>query len=74
MGLFLGFPNILTALFLSFVIGSVVGIIAILLKKKKVKSEIPFAPFLITGTVLSFFYGSNILNWYFDLININAIF
>ena len=74
MGLFLGFPNIFVALFLSFVIGSVVGVLAILLKKKKLKSELPFAPFLISGTILAFFYGSEILNWYLDLININAIF
>lgn len=74
MGLFLGFPNIFVAFFLSFLIGSVVGILAILLKKKDIKSELPFAPFLISGTILAFLYGNEILNWYLNLININATF
>jgi prepilin signal peptidase PulO-like enzyme (type II secretory pathway) len=64
MGFFLGFPNIVIALFLSFVIGSIVGITMVLIGKKEIKSEIPFAPFLISGTFLAFFWGDFLLTSY----------
>ncbi len=68
MGLILGYPNILLGLFLSFSIGAIIGMILILYKKKTLKSELPFAPFLILGTFFAFFWGEKIINWYVDLI------
>jgi len=68
MGLFLGFPNILVALFLSFLIGAIIGVGLILLKNKKFKSEIPFGPFLVTGTFLALFWGEKIINWYLNIL------
>lgn len=52
MGLILGWPNILLALLISFVAGAFCGIILIGLKKKTIKSQIPFGPFLSVGTLL----------------------
>lgn len=68
MGLFLGFPEILPALFLASLIGAIIGLGLVVFKKKKMSSEIPFGPFLVFGTIVSFFFGSNIINWYFNLI------
>ena len=68
MGLFLGFPNILVALFFAFLIGAIIGIGLILKGKKSLKSEVPFGPFLIIGTFIAFFWGEIIINWYFNLI------
>ncbi len=68
MGLLLGFPNILLALFLSFFFGAIIGIILMVFKKKGIKSEIPFAPFLIVGTFLTVFWGEQIISWYLSLI------
>ncbi len=68
MGLFLGFPNILVALFLSFFIGAIIGIGLILSGKKSLKSEIPFGPFLVTGTLLAVFFGEFLTNWYLNLL------
>ncbi len=64
MGLILGWPNILVALFLAFFLGAVSGIFLILFKRKTMKSEVPFAPFLIIGLFLSLFFGDRIINWY----------
>ena len=64
MSLFLGFPNILTALFLAFFIGAIIGITLIILKRKKFKSEVPFAPFLVIGTFIALFLGNQILSFY----------
>ena len=69
MGLFLGFPNILVALFFAFSIGAIIGIGLIVFKKKKLKSEVPFGPFLVTGTFIALFWGEEIINWYLSISN-----
>ncbi|AKM83820.1 TPA: hypothetical protein DCZ46_00590 [Candidatus Campbellbacteria bacterium] len=71
MGWFLGLVDGLSAIILSFWIGSVFGIFLILLSKLQslsfinknftIKSEIPFAPFLILGTILIFFFHWDVL-------------
>jgi leader peptidase (prepilin peptidase) / N-methyltransferase len=68
MGLFLGWPSILAALFFSFFIGAIIGIILIMSKKRGLKSEVPFGPFLILGTYIALFWGEKIVNWYFNFI------
>jgi len=67
MGLFLGWPNILVALFLAFLIGAIIGVGLMISGKRTLKSEIPFGPFLVTGTFLALFWGSSITNWYLSL-------
>jgi prepilin signal peptidase PulO-like enzyme (type II secretory pathway) len=64
MGLLLGLPNVLAALFLAFFFGAIIGIILMVFGKKKMKSEIPFGPFLIIGTFLALLWGQEIINWY----------
>lgn len=69
MGLILGWPGILVALFLAFLIGALVGLGLIIRRKKTLKSQIPFAPFLVVGTFVALFLGRDIINWYLGLIN-----
>ncbi|MSU54431.1 MAG: prepilin peptidase [Candidatus Staskawiczbacteria bacterium] len=66
LGFLIGFPNILLGLFLSFFFGAILGIILMSFKKCGLKSEIPFAPFLILGTLTAMFFGSEIIQWYFQ--------
>ncbi len=70
MGLFLGYPAILIALFFSFFIGAIIGIILMMLKKKGLRSEVPFGPFLVLGTYIGLFWGQKIFNWYLSLFNL----
>jgi prepilin signal peptidase PulO-like enzyme (type II secretory pathway) len=51
MGLVLG-EKLLIALYLAFVVGALVGIILMILKKKKLNSMVPFGPFLVAATLL----------------------
>ncbi len=67
MGLHLGFPNILVALFSAFFTGAIIGLILIAQNKKTLKSMVPFGPFLVFGTFLAMFYGELIINWYCNL-------
>ena len=66
MGLFLAFPKILIALFLAFFTGAIIGLELIIAGKKKMKSEVPFGPFLVAGTFLSLFFGEQIIDWYLN--------
>ncbi len=58
MGLLLGFPKIIVALYLSFLTGAVVSLILILIHKKSMKSTIAFGPFLVFSTLTTIFYGN----------------
>ena len=64
MGLILGLPSILVALFLAFLSGAIIGVGLIVSGKKTMKSEVPFGPFLVTGTFIALFWGQELINWY----------
>lgn len=66
MGLFLGWPKILVSLFFAFFTGGIVAIFLVIFGKKKMKSEIPFGPFLVSGTFFALFFGEKIINWYLN--------
>lgn len=61
MGAMVGFPGILIALFLSYMIGSVVGIGLLAARKAKLGNEIPFAPFLVFGTMATLLFQKELL-------------
>lgn len=71
MGLILGWPDILAALFFAFALGAIIGVALIFSSRTKknysLKSQIPFAPFLILGTFTTLFWGSSIIEWYEQL-------
>lgn len=68
LALLLGAKNMVICLFLSFIIGSIVGLILITFGKGKMKSAIPFGPFLISSTVLSLLWGDAIFSWYWSFL------
>ncbi len=68
MGLFLGWPGILVALFLAFFFGAIIGIGLIMSGKKQLSSEVPFGPFLVTGTFIALLWGQQLIDWYLILI------
>lgn len=68
MGLMLGFPNIVIAVFSASLIGSVVGSALVFWGKKGWRSEIPFGPFLVTGSFTAFLWGEFIAQTYFNIL------
>ncbi len=64
MGVILGWKLTIVALFLSYLIGSAVSIFIIARKKKFLGVKIPFAPLLVTGTLITIFFGDSVLQWY----------
>ncbi len=68
IGLIVGWPSIILAVFLSFLIGAIIGLILVASKKKRMKEVIPFGPFLVLGGLITALWGSQIINWYLSLI------
>lgn len=63
-GIFLGFKLTVVMLFISFVTGGVLGLLLIVTKKKSRKDYIPFGPFISLGTIMTVFFGEQLLNLY----------
>jgi leader peptidase (prepilin peptidase)/N-methyltransferase len=67
VGAFLGWKAVILTIFLSSLIGSVIGLIIMVLKGKDFKYAIPFGPFLSLGAIISLFHGEEIVSWYLYL-------
>lgn len=67
MGLFLGWPDIVVALFISFLVGGLSGIILMALGKKGRKDAVPFGPYLALGGVVAAFGADWIIKWYWSI-------
>ncbi|MBF7082116.1 prepilin peptidase [Desulfallas sp. Bu1-1] len=64
MGLFLGWPGIIVALFLSFLAGGLSGILLLATGRKSRKDAVPFGPYLAMGGVVASFYAERLIDWY----------
>jgi leader peptidase (prepilin peptidase)/N-methyltransferase len=67
MGAFLGW-SVIPALFVGFVLGAIIGVIAIARGKGDMKTAIPFGPFLAAGGAIGLFLGPTIISAYLDLV------
>ncbi|MFH1598487.1 MAG: prepilin peptidase [Patescibacteria group bacterium] len=70
MGLLLGITKVVAALFIAYIIGAIISLILISLKKKKMKSQIPFGTFLSLATVVVLLYGDSLIELYKNLIGL----
>lgn len=61
IGFFLGWKLTILTMFFAFLIGSLMGILYIVISKKKVKDYIPFGPAIATATVIVMFFGETII-------------
>ncbi|MDF2673857.1 MAG: putative bifunctional type leader peptidase/N-methyltransferase, partial [Clostridiales bacterium] len=66
-GIYLGLRLTLLMLFISFVLGGVIGLLLIILKKKSSKDYIPFGPFITLAALFCIFFGEKLISWYFSL-------
>lgn len=57
LGYYMGSGAVFTAIFLTVLTAALFSIIALLLKRTGLKQEIPFAPFILTGTLITMMLG-----------------
>ncbi len=69
LGLLLGGPmKAILMVFLASLIGSIASIILISTKKLRRNSMIAFGPLIIAATVITYLFGSSIIEWYKNII------
>lgn len=64
IGLMVGFPLVIEALLLSWIVGGLVAVILLVLKIKGSKDRIPSATFLAIATMVTLLWGEAIYRWW----------
>lgn len=70
LALLLGWPKVIVAIFLAFILGASIGIVLLAWGRKKTSHVIPFGPFLVAGTFISLVFGNQLINWYLSLLTL----
>ena len=68
IGAFLGWKAALFTVFLSSLLGGIVGLLLIVTGKTDWQSRIPFGPYIVCGALTWLFFGQAILDWYMSLL------
>lgn len=68
MGIILGWPLVLVAIILAYILGALVTAPLLVLKKKTARSKVAFGTYLSAATVVVLFWGNNLVHWYVGLI------
>ncbi len=66
IGLALGWEKMLGALFIAYILGSLVAIPLLITNKKNIKSSLPMGAFLLPAFLIMLHSGGQIVEWYFD--------
>ncbi len=69
IGAFLGWRAVLFSLFAGSLLGSVIGLITLVVGKPVWSAKLPFGPYLAFGAVTWMFFGGFFLRWYGTLLN-----
>lgn len=64
IGLMIGWKLTIISILLSVYIGGLIGGLLLLLRIKKRGDVIPYGPFIAIGTILSIFFGNELILWY----------
>ncbi len=67
IGLALGWEKMLGTLFIAYILGSLIAIPLLILKKKNMKSSLPMGAFLIPAFLIMLHSGEQIITWYLNL-------
>jgi len=69
IGAFLGWRAVLFSVFAGSLLGSLIGLITLLVGKRVWSAKLPFGPYLAFGAVSWLFFGEQFLRWYLGLLN-----
>jgi leader peptidase (prepilin peptidase)/N-methyltransferase len=69
IGAFLGWRAVLFSLFAGSLLGSIIGLITLVVGKPVWSAKLPFGPYLAFGAVSWMFFGAFFLRWYAGLLN-----
>jgi leader peptidase (prepilin peptidase) / N-methyltransferase len=70
IGAFLGWKAVLFTIVASSLLGSIVGLTLIALRRAERQSEIPFGPYIAAGALIWVFYGPSLVTLYFKMMQV----
>jgi leader peptidase (prepilin peptidase)/N-methyltransferase len=70
IGAFLGWPAVIFSLIVSSLIGSLVGLTFVLLRKRALSSRLPYGPYIAMAATLWIFAGPALVAWYQRLLGV----
>ncbi len=68
MGAIVGWQGVLFTIFVASLVGTLAGLAAMLQSRKGMKLAVPFGPFLSIGSITYAFFGTPLIDWYFNLL------
>jgi leader peptidase (prepilin peptidase) / N-methyltransferase len=69
IGAFLGWRAVLFSLFAGSLLGSIIGLITLVVGRRVWSAKLPFGPYLAFGALSWMFFGDVFLQWYAGLLN-----
>lgn len=67
MGAILAWPQVLTALFLAYILGGLFASVLLIMQKKHWGDKLPFGTFLTLATFITLLYGDVLVRWYWAI-------
>src|SRR5699024_3884119 len=68
LGFVFGFKEVLLALFLSCMIGALIGVVLMMLEVVNGMHAVPFGPYIVLGPLLTYVFGELMVDWYMNLL------
>lgn len=68
LAILVGWPSAVVFMVAAFLLGGGFGVVALLSRQVKLKTAVPFGPFLILAAIIALFWGGNIVDWYLGTI------
>jgi leader peptidase (prepilin peptidase) / N-methyltransferase len=69
IGAFLGWRAVLFSIFAGSLLGSLIGLMTLVLGKRVWSAKLPFGPYLAFGALVWIFFGVQFFSWYLGLLN-----
>ena len=68
MGAIVGWQGVLFTIFVASLVGTLAGFAVMLQSRKGMKLAVPFGPFLSIGAIMYIFFGTELIDWYFNFL------
>jgi leader peptidase (prepilin peptidase)/N-methyltransferase len=68
MGAMVGWQGVFFTIFVASLVGTLAGLAVMLQSRQGMKLAVPFGPFLSIGAITYIFFGTQLVNWYFNLL------
>jgi len=70
LGALCAYPSIIVTLVAAILVGAIIGVVVLAIKKKSWETAIPFGPFLFLGAVAALLWGNQLISWYTNMSGI----